>query len=337
MKIGAIADSPRSISSSEIVKRTKQLALSGLDSLWTGIHTQSESFTSAGYVAALAGRPRIAVGVVNPYTRHPLIVARATATLDQLSDHRVILVLGFGWPPWIRSVFSIPQVDPIGDMRSFVTALRGLLEGKTVTLEAKGFRVVDGKISGPPPGKLPIYIAADQKKALELTLRVADGLLIGGYPSPKYVNWVANYLTQFEGGSQAFEICAHLEIRVTKNPAKAIEELKPDLAYFLAGERNYFFKRSGFDLDIMSKIRQSLAVKGHMITKPENLSEAAKLVPDEYVDQSCIVGTIDHCIERLAEYERGGVTCGVLSFQDGFDSVIPQLRKIVQSTGSPSL
>ena len=81
----------------------------GLDSIWTGDHLivpSTESYISnfvydplMVMAAAAAVTERISIGVsvlVIPY-RHPIVVARMLATLDQMSSGRVILGAGVGW------------------------------------------------------------------------------------------------------------------------------------------------------------------------------------------------------------------------------------------------
>lgn len=338
MKIGAIADPPHGLDRSAIFDRTRRLEQAGVQSLWTGILV-GESLSTAGYIAALSEKSEIVVGVLNPYTRHPLILARGVAALQRLSNGRAALVLGFGWPPWIRHRFGIAQEDPIGDMESLVVALRDLFSGKTVTCEARGFLLREGRLGGPPVSMVPMYIAAERKRALKLTRSIADGIFLGLSLTPKYVEWVSRYLEKVNEGKRQFEVCSHIEVRLTNDPAKAREELKPDLAYQLAiPEGDLYLERSGFDKGILPKIREALKMPQLMAQRRDpllafkigNMAEATRLIPDEYVDASCIVGSLDHCIERLAEYEKAGLTCAVLSFQDAFESVIPHVSQIVR-------
>ncbi len=331
MKIGATADPPYKLGVSEVESRVKGLEEAGVDSLWTGTMLRGESFTLAGYVAAVSTKPRIAVGVINPYTRHPLVVARAAATLHRFSAGRAVLVLGFGWRPWVKNQLGIPREDPIGDMEVFVDALRQLFDGRAVTCEAKGFKLKEVRIGGPSVDKIPIFIEAAGKNALELAGRVADGVFMGSYMTLHHVRWAVSRLRHFKAKDSHLEIGAQLPLRITSDTGRAWEELKPDLAYFLAGEGDYFTRQLGFDVDVLSRIRETLRVQDRIVTRPENLGEAARLVPDDWVDESCLVGNLDRCIQRLVDYETAGLTYAVLSFQEAFDSVIPNLQRIVQS------
>lgn len=336
MKIGAIADPPYDLDSSQIPSRVKAMEKAGVDSLWTGI-LSGESFTHGAYIAALSTVPKIAVGVLNPYTRHPLIVARGASDLHRLSHHREILVLGFGWPPFLRR-YGIENTSPLDDMKAFVDACKELLAGKEVTLRAKGFRLEQATIGRPPAEKIPIFIAAERKKTLELTRRIAEGVFLGLALPAEYVRWVGNYFRQNGGTAPGFEISSLAPIRVTDDPSKVREELKPTLAYFLAiPEGTFFLQRSGFDTKMLPRIREALKMPQLMAQGRDpllafevgNVSEAARLVPDDWVDACCIIGSVEHCRERIADYEKAGLGCLVLSFQRGFDFTIPYLAEII--------
>ena len=54
------------------------------------------AFTLAAAAAAATSRIKIGIGVLNPYTRHPAMIAMEFGALDEVSDGRAILGLGRG-------------------------------------------------------------------------------------------------------------------------------------------------------------------------------------------------------------------------------------------------
>ncbi len=66
----------------------------GYDSLWvTERYFHEETFSLLGFLAAATERLRLGVGVVNPYTRHPALLAMGAATLARIS---AVAMLGMG-------------------------------------------------------------------------------------------------------------------------------------------------------------------------------------------------------------------------------------------------
>ena len=92
----------------------------GLGSLWViEDYFHPGAYALAAAAAAVTERIVIGLGVVNPYTRHPALVAMETAALAGLAPGRVVLGLGSSNRKWIEAQMAIP----------FKTPLRGLREG----------------------------------------------------------------------------------------------------------------------------------------------------------------------------------------------------------------
>ena len=53
-----------------------------------------ETLSLLGFLAAVTTKINLGVGVINPFTRSPSLIAMGTATLDRLSGGRFILGLG---------------------------------------------------------------------------------------------------------------------------------------------------------------------------------------------------------------------------------------------------
>src|SRR5258707_9324980 len=80
-----------------VVERARAAERGGLDSLWyIEDYFQTGAFAVAGAAAAVTTRLGIGLGVVNPYTRHPALLAMETATLAGIAPGRVVLGLGGG-------------------------------------------------------------------------------------------------------------------------------------------------------------------------------------------------------------------------------------------------
>jgi 5,10-methylenetetrahydromethanopterin reductase len=72
----------------------------GLGSVWLiEDYFHPGAFALAGAVAAVTESVAIGLGVVNPYTRHPALVAMETASLAGLAPGRVVLGLGASASP----------------------------------------------------------------------------------------------------------------------------------------------------------------------------------------------------------------------------------------------
>ncbi len=82
-------------SSATFVAHARQCEEAGIGDLWVGDEGPGrDPFTLLAAAAMQTTRLRLAVGVTNPYLRHPAITAVAAMTVHELSGGRA--VLGFG-------------------------------------------------------------------------------------------------------------------------------------------------------------------------------------------------------------------------------------------------
>jgi alkanesulfonate monooxygenase SsuD/methylene tetrahydromethanopterin reductase-like flavin-dependent oxidoreductase (luciferase family) len=84
-------------------ERARAAEAAGIDSLWfIEDYFQTGAFAIAGAAAAVTTRVDLGLGVVNPYSRHPALLAMETATLAAIAPGRVALGLGTGVRHWIE-------------------------------------------------------------------------------------------------------------------------------------------------------------------------------------------------------------------------------------------
>jgi alkanesulfonate monooxygenase SsuD/methylene tetrahydromethanopterin reductase-like flavin-dependent oxidoreductase (luciferase family) len=72
-------------------------------------------------------------------------------------------------------------------LREYVTAVRCLLAGETVSTEGRYVKLRDVALDWPPNGFVPLHLGAGGPKSIALTGELADGLVLGGGTSPQEV------------------------------------------------------------------------------------------------------------------------------------------------------
>ncbi len=89
---------------SDVIDWTRRARDAGLDSIW--IHDSYFERDAITYASAIAGALstdpdssfHVALGAVNPYTRHPVVLAMTGSALDELLPERIVMALGTGLP-----------------------------------------------------------------------------------------------------------------------------------------------------------------------------------------------------------------------------------------------
>ena len=169
-------------------------------------------------IAALSTRRiRIGQAVVDPKTYHPSTLANAAATLNELTGGRAFLGLGAGGP-----FGKIMKPIPHQDLRDATMFVRSFMAGEEA--EYKGQRMISEWIRGP----VPLYLAGDGPRSLQLAGEVADGVYFMGGP-PALIKWKVDHI--YRGAEKAgrdptkIDICVRSYIYVTDDKQKAHREI----------------------------------------------------------------------------------------------------------------
>lgn len=133
------------------------------------------------YAAAVTKTLRLATGIVILPQRHPLYVAKEVATLDVLSNGRLILGIGIGWLEEEFNALGIPFEERAGRTAETVRAMRSLWKDEAEPFEGKYFRW--GKLESHPkpvqkPG-VPIVVGGHTGLAARRAARYGDGFFPG--------------------------------------------------------------------------------------------------------------------------------------------------------------
>lgn len=139
-------------------------------------------------VAAVTQRVRVGT-LVSPTTiHHPALLAKRAATVDHVSDGRMVLGLGAGWQINEHAAygFELPGAKVLVDR--FDEALRitrSMLDERRTTFHGTYFQVDDAPADPKPvQDRLPILVGAKGPRMLRLTARYAQEWNTWGLPEP---------------------------------------------------------------------------------------------------------------------------------------------------------
>ena len=284
----------------------------GYDSLWvTERYFHEETFSLLGFLAAATQNIKLGLGVANPYTRNPALLAMASATLDRISGGRFLLGLGRSERFVILDKMGIPYSNPLSTMEEAVTIIRDLLAGRRVTSTDGRFRLENILLETKPvQTNPPIYLAAIGPKALRLAGGIADGVLLNAYTPIGYVKYAVAEIRKaaLEAGRDpdSIDIACMLVVRLTDDPGSIWPSLKQRIVRLLeephVGE--ILVEKGGFDPSILGPLRAA--------AKTDGGQGAIDLVSDQMVDSFYLVGGASRCNERIAEYREAGVDLPLL-------------------------
>ncbi|WP_217999318.1 LLM class flavin-dependent oxidoreductase [Nocardia exalbida] len=153
-----------------LVAQARRAEELGLDSVWAGespvTRPRADPLLLLAAVAQATERVTLGTAVLLPALRHPILLAHQLATLDRLSNGRLIAGMGGGFPnPNTEAQFAalgIQFARRIGRMQESIDIMRRLWSGTAVSYRGKHFTFQDVRLAPPPtrPDGPPIWLAA---------------------------------------------------------------------------------------------------------------------------------------------------------------------------------
>lgn len=276
----------------------------GLGSVWLiEDYFYPGAFALAGAVAAVTERTVVGVGVVNPYTRHPALLAMETAALAGLAPGRVVLGLGSSNRVWIEERMGIPFTAPLQSVRECVEIVRRLLAGERLTYRGQRFALDGVALEWAPERAVPIFLGVKGPKALRLAGEIAEGVHCAILASPAHVRRVrATAGAARAAGTGPLTVIAYVPLAVGRDGAAARAALRPFVARylgFLHGQS--ILADAGLDASRTLPFREALL----------GGERAGHLVTDEILDRVAVAGTPADCRRALARWAEAGLDVAV--------------------------
>jgi probable F420-dependent oxidoreductase len=181
----------------DVGRRAKELEDLGYDGLMTA-ETGHDAFLPLALAAEHTERIELATGIAVAFARTPMVLAYTANDLQAMSKGRFILGLGSQITPPIEKRFSMPWSHPAARMREYIQALRAIWaswnDGQPLKFDGEFYRhTLMTPFFAPPPnpyGAPKVFLAAVGEKMTEVAGEVADGVIVHGFTTERYVKEV---------------------------------------------------------------------------------------------------------------------------------------------------
>ena len=218
----------------------------GFDSVWIGdsitARPRHEPLTLMAAIAARTKRVRLGTGVLLPALRNPVVLAHLIATVDRISEGRVILGVGIAADtPAIRQEFAacgVPWERRVGRFLETIEICRALWTRDGVTFNGKHF-TLDGATVGPRPhgpGGPPIWIGGGGPTAFREAARFD-----AWFPTGPSATFFAEHFPRIQAAARArgrpadaVSGAAYVTLALDPDKAKAEERLHQFLETYYA-------------------------------------------------------------------------------------------------------
>jgi len=288
----------------------------GYDSIWIPEAWAYEQFQLLTEIALATKRLKLATGIANVFSRSPGLLAMSAATLDEISEGRVILGLGTSGKTVVENFHGVPYEKPLTRLRETVGILRALWRGDRLSPEMSTlFDARHFKLEMQPlRADIPIYIASLQERAVREIGRIADGWVPTFWPY-KYLRdgmaWIEAGAREAGRDPARIDVAPFVAVVPMDDVAMARSLIKPLVSFYIGGMGTYYhelFCRYGFQRNA-DQVRQ--------LYNSGDRRQAAAAVSDDLIDAIAICGPAAHCREKLAEWRHHGMGMALLNLPTG--------------------
>ena len=323
----------------ELVLEAERL---GYDSIWTAEAYGSDAATILAWLAQATERIKLGSAIFQMPGRSAAMTAMTAATIDQLSNGRMLLGIGSSGPQVAEGWHGQRFGKQLQRTREYVEVVRMALARERVVYDGETLQLPlpDGpgkalKLTiAPVQEQMPIYLAAIGPKNTTLGAEIADGWIPTLF-SPEHVGEFRPLLE--EGFARAgngkgfddFDIAPTVNVFVTDDVESARDAMRPFVALYVGGmgsrKQNFYnqlVQRYGFE-DAAREV-QDLYLEGKR-------DEAMAALPGELIDQISLCGPPEVVRERLAVFRDAGVgTLMVSPMSWSFEDRREQLRLVAE-------
>jgi F420-dependent oxidoreductase-like protein len=285
----------------------------GYDSFWLPEAWGYEIFSLLAEMAVHTKRIKLGTGIVNVFSRSPGLIAMSAATVDEISEGRMILGIGTSGKRVIEGFHGRPFEKPLTQVRDVILTARTLLAGKRLSAEA-GVSNAEARPfkleMTPVRADIPIYVAALKQKAIEQIGEVADGWIPTFWPYDKLADgraWIAAGAAR-AGRDASKIVTAPFTTLLPIEGGAGVDMAKGIIAFYIGGMGDYYIEllsRFGFG----EECKRIAALYQEKATR----AQAADAVSDRMIEALTISGDPRHCIEELKRRRSFGIDHPILN------------------------
>jgi len=273
------------------------------DTVWIPETWGMENFSMLSMASRENSFSKIGSSIVNIYSRSPSLIAMGAVTVDTISNKRLVLGLGTSSQPLVEDFHGDKFERPLKRMKEYVEIIRLILSGKTVNYSGEIFSLKNfSLLIKPPRDRIPIYLAAVNQKMVELTWKIADGVIFYLRPKSEIKTTLAKMQNQ-----KKIDVSLQIITCVNEDSEKAMIRAKKTLAFYVSVGKIYreFLASNGFENETKNIFEEY---------EKNGLHSNHELVSESMVNELCIAGTPSECKTQLRQFRETGIDLPIIQF-----------------------
>ena len=291
------------LSIDEVLKCSEVISKTNIDALWVPETWGMENFSMLSAISDRTTTQKIGSSIINIYSRSPSAIAMGAATIDTLSNGRLVLGLGTSSLPIVETFHGYKFEKPLQRMKEYVEIIRLVLSGKQVNYNRDIFNLKNFKLLIKPKREsIPIYLAAVNQKMVELAWNVGDGVIFYLRPINEMKKTIAKMQLK-----KKIDVTCQLITCVSDDSDVAIERAKRTVAFYVSVGKIYreFLAENGFLTETTNIFNEF---------KKSGLKSNHELVSDSMLQSLVISGTSGECKKQVKKFTDAGIDQPIFQF-----------------------
>ena len=292
----------------EIRDRLRAADDSGVESAWVSESWGEDAFTLMGQIVAETKHIQVGSSIVNVFSRTLGALAQHFATLDNVSEGRMLIGLGASGANVIEQFHGLPFERPLQWLREYTEIINCLIAGEKLNYEGEIFRFNRGFTMNMEHRRdhIPVYFATLSPRSVRLTAEIADGWLPIWTPIEKLggaVSAIREMSVAAGRPADAVRVRSAGGITLTKDVERVRAGVAGTFAFYIARMGVFYAKhlaRLGYG-ELVAKIQKAWAEGG-------SGAGAGAVPPELQQSLTLVTDSVEQARERLAEEAAAGCT-----------------------------
>jgi len=269
-------------------------------------------------IAEHTNKIQIGTSIINSFSRSPAALAQDFATLEIISEGRMILGIGSSSAAVVENYHGIPFKKPLRRLKEYTEIFNMLISGEKLFYEGEIYNLTQGFSLryDRPRDHVPVWIASLTPKSLEQSGEIADGIMPVHWPSSR----MFELKEQMNVGAKKIdrdvnEIVvaphSHLFILDGNNDDEIWDEARKPLEMYINRMGNFYHEmmtRTGWEKEV-AESRKAFAGK--------DMDKAIQAISNDMVEEIQVIGTVEQIRDRLQERSKNGADVQIIYMPKG--------------------
>ena len=319
-----------------IVELSPLIEQAGFGAFWKGESNSTDPLILLSGIAARTKKLKLGTAIYHIYGRSAVTLGVQSATLQDLSDGRLLLGLGVAnktIASWHGGTFD----RPLRRAQEYIDIVRKTARGEKVDYQGEIYTTSAESLPRfqlswkPSHPEFPIYLAGLGPQMTKLVGKISDGVFINmGIPATIKEIAARVRAGAVEAGRDPskLEIIAKVRVSMNSDRTKVRSKLRQVLTFYnIADHYKDMLRASGFEKEV-DAVQEAFKSGGFKV--------ASTRITDEYMDKLPVIPATSagEIKERLQPFIDAGVTRLIIPYVPVEEPVIEDARRFVEAWGN---